>query len=98
MARSARIKTLEERTLSDLRNVGKAALADFAVLGIETVGQLAVSEPDELYRDLQRLTGARHDPCVWDVFAATIHEAKTGEAKNWWEFTSERKRRFADKA
>jgi nucleotidyltransferase/DNA polymerase involved in DNA repair len=77
--------------LSGLRNVGRATLADFALLGIETVAELRGCEPDTLYRELQRRTGHRPDPCVWDVFAATIHEARTGEARNWWAFTATRK-------
>jgi hypothetical protein len=77
--------------LSDLRNVGPAALSDFTVLGIETIAQLQTCEPSKLYHDLQRLTGKRQDPCVYDVFAAVVHQAKTGEAKNWWAFTGERK-------
>jgi Pathogenicity locus len=43
------------------------------------------------FLDLQRLTGKRQDPCVYDVFAAAIHQAQTGEAQNWWAFTSARK-------
>jgi Pathogenicity locus len=77
--------------LSDLRNVGPAALGDFAVLGVETVAQLATCEPADLFVNLQRLTGKRQDPCVYDVFAAVIHQAQTGEAKNWWAFTGARK-------
>jgi hypothetical protein len=86
------------RRLRDLRNVGKAMLADFALLGIETVEQLARCEPESLYRELQQRTGTRHDPCVWDVFAAAIHQARTGEPRDWWEFTPERKRRQVAKA
>lgn len=82
-------------SLSELRNVGPAALGDFALLGIETVAQLAMCEADVLFHDLQTRTGKRQDPCVWDVFAATIHQAKTGEALNWWAFTAERKTRFS---
>lgn len=81
--------------LSDLRNVGTATLADFAVLGIKSVEQLSACNPDNLYRDLQILTAQRHDPCVWDVFAAAIHQAQTGEAQNWWVFTPIRKARVA---
>jgi hypothetical protein len=79
------------RSLTDLRNVGPAALGDFAVLGIETISQLQTCQPGQLYLDLQRLTGKRQDPCVYDVFAAAVHQAKTGEAKNWWAFTNDRK-------
>jgi hypothetical protein len=77
--------------LSNLRNIGPAGLGDFAVLGIESVAQLSTCEAGQLFVDLQRLTGVRQDPCVYDVFAAAIHQAKTGEAKNWWAFTSARK-------
>jgi nucleotidyltransferase/DNA polymerase involved in DNA repair len=81
--------------LADLRNIGPAALSDFAVLGIETLAQLQACDPDVLYQELQLRTAKRHDPCVWDVFAAAIHEAKTGEAQNWWQFTAARKARQA---
>ncbi|GBQ78112.1 mitomycin resistance protein [Acetobacter malorum DSM 14337] len=81
------------RSLADLRNIGKAALADFAVLGIHTVQQLAEQEPDALYLALCQKTRQRHDPCVYDVFAAAIHQARTGEGRNWWSFTPDRKTR-----
>ncbi|MCP1269724.1 helix-hairpin-helix domain-containing protein [Acetobacter cerevisiae] len=81
----------DTRCLADLRNIGKAALADFAVLGIQTVEQLAEWEPDALYLALCQKTLQRHDPCVHDVFAAAIHQARTGEALNWWSFTPDRK-------
>ncbi|OAJ67314.1 Mitomycin resistance protein mcrB [Gluconobacter cerinus] len=80
--------------LTMLKNVGKAALADFAILGITSTAQLASCEPDDLYLKLCHLTQQRHDPCVHDVFAATIHQAKTGAALNWWAFTPARKERM----
>jgi len=81
--------------LAGLRNIGKAMLEDFRILGIESVPQLAAQDADELYARLCKLTGARHDPCVHDVFAAAIHQARTGEALNWWTFSSARKVRQA---
>ena len=78
-----------------LRNIGPAARADLAVLGITSLEQLAASEADHLYVELQVRTARRHDPCVWDVFAAAIHQAQTGEPRDWWTFTPERKRRQA---
>lgn len=74
-----------------LMNVGQATLSDFKLLGIETVEDLAKADPDELYERIQTITGKRHDPCVWDVFAATIHEAQTGEKTPWWHWTKIRK-------
>ena len=79
------------KKLSDLKNVGKATLKDLAILNIGTVTQLAEEDPTHLFSELERLTQKRQDPCVWDVFAAIIHEAKTGEKTNWWDWTSRRK-------
>ena len=80
-------------SLLRLRNVGKAALADFRRLGIATVGQLATRDADALYVQLCETTRQRHDPCVHDVFTAAIHEARTGEAIDWWTCTPARKSR-----
>ena len=79
--------------LSDLRNIGKAMLRDFDLLGITSVAQLAAQDADELYMRICLLTGTRHDPCVHDTYAAAIHQSKTGEALNWWAFTPLRKER-----
>lgn len=79
------------QSLSDLRNVGKATLGDLHLLGISTLEQLAARDPDQLYRELEARTRSRQDPCVRDVFAATIHQARTGEALDWWAFTPQRK-------
>jgi len=81
--------------LRDLRNIGKAMLKDFALLDIKSVEQLACCDADDLYARIQTLTNSRHDPCVWDTYAAAIHQAKTGDALAWWEFTKVRKERMA---
>jgi nucleotidyltransferase/DNA polymerase involved in DNA repair len=60
------------RQLRDLRNVGRAILADLHLLGIETVARLAREKPSRLFRRLERTTGQRHDPCVLDVFVDLI--------------------------
>ncbi|PPQ37505.1 Pathogenicity locus [Rhodoblastus acidophilus] len=83
------------QALEQLRNVGKAALADFSRLGVTNVRQLAEQDADALYVRLMRETGRRHDPCVHDLFAAAIHQARTGEALNWWVFSPARKARQA---
>ncbi len=87
----ARTKRNPAVSLSDLRNVGKATLGDFSLLGIRTLAELAAWDPDALYAELQNRTHSTQDPCVRDVFAATIHQARTGEALDWWAFTPERK-------
>lgn len=82
--------------LMHLRNIGPAMRRDFALLGISSVVQLARRDPDSLYVALARKTGQPQDPCVWDTFAAAIHQARTGEARPWWHYTPKRKRRQAE--
>jgi nucleotidyltransferase/DNA polymerase involved in DNA repair len=79
--------------LLNLMNVGKATCQDLQLLGIRSTAELAKACPDELYARLQTTTNQPHDPCVWDVFAAAIHEARTGEKKPWWEWTKIRKKK-----
>ena len=79
--------------LRQLRNIGKAMRRDFELLGMHTVRQLAHCDADTLYARIQTLTGSRQDPCVWDTYAAAIHQARTGEALPWWAFTRIRKQR-----
>jgi len=87
------IPRLHRDELLALRNIGPAMRRDLALLGISTVKQLARRNPDALYKTLVRRTGKRQDPCVWDTFAAAIHQARTGEALPWWHYTPERRRR-----
>jgi hypothetical protein len=75
-----------------LRNIGPAMRRDLRLLGVGSVRQLARCSPERLYRRLEQLTGKRQDPCVLDTFAAAIHQARTGEARPWWEFSRQRKR------
>lgn len=71
--------------LFTLKNVGEATYQDLQKLDIHSIAELAQANPDELYDRLQKITKQRHDPCVWDVFATIIHEAKTDEKQDWWE-------------
>jgi nucleotidyltransferase/DNA polymerase involved in DNA repair len=81
----------QKHELYALKNVGPATFGDLEQLGIHSIKELAKQDPDELFVRLQQLTGKRQDPCVWDVFAAIIHEAKTGEKRPWWEWSKKRK-------
>ncbi len=81
----------KKENLKDLKNVGKATFRDLNILGITSIDDLVHQDPTELFKRLERLTGTRHDVCMWDVFAAIIHEAKTGEPTSWWAWTAQRK-------
>jgi len=93
MAINMNKKSKAKSELRLLMNVGPAVQDDLNLLGITTISQLSQAHPDELYARLQKITGCRHDPCVWDVFAAIIHEANTGEKIPWWHWTKIRKAR-----
>ncbi|QDQ29099.1 mitomycin resistance protein [Chitinimonas arctica] len=77
--------------LEDLPGVGPSLAADLRSLGIGKPAELVGRDPIALYHELCLATGQRHDPCVADVFMAAVHFAGTGEARNWWTFTAERK-------
>lgn len=86
-------KPASDSALLALRNIGPAMARDLHRLGIRSSAQLARCDADRLYRRLERSTGAPQDPCVWDAFAAAIHQARTGAALPWWHCTVERQRR-----
>lgn len=80
--------------LTDLPNIGRAGAADLRLLGIDTPAGLVGRDPKEMFETLCAITGARHDPCVLDVFIS-VTRFMAGEApRSWWEYTEERKQKF----
>jgi hypothetical protein len=88
-------KNYDMRKLTDLVSVGPAMAADFQMLGVTTVPQLARQTPQRLYQRLCRLTGVRQDPCVLDVFCAAVAQARNPNLppaqRNWWYWSRQRK-------
>lgn len=78
--------------LEDLPNIGQAMAGDLRRIGITHPDDLAGRDPVELYDALCRATGARHDPCVLDVFMSVVSFMDGGPALPWWAFTERRKR------
>jgi hypothetical protein len=76
------------KQLGDLKNVGKATIEDLHLLDIHVVEELSTKDPTVSFHQLGRRTHSRQDPCVWDVFAAIIHEASGGEPTAWWKWTN----------
>ena len=79
------------KQLSDLKNIGKATLEYLHLLNIHTVEELSTKDPTVLFHSLERCKQTRVDPCMWDLFAAIIHEASGGKPTAWWEWTPQRK-------
>jgi hypothetical protein len=70
-------------------------LADFELLGIQSVPQLARQDPQELYDNLCRRTKSRQDPCVLDTFRCAVAQARDPhlppEKCQWWYWSRLRK-------
>lgn len=69
--------------------------ADFHLLGIQTVSDLAAADAYQLYEKLCEKTNTRQDPCVLDTFRCAIAQAKNPSLKseqcNWWWWSRQRK-------
>ncbi len=83
------------RQLKDLVGIGPAMLRDFELLQVISVDDLATREGEDLYRELERLTKARQDPCVLDTFRCAVAQARNPdlpvEQRNWWYWSRLRK-------
>ena len=79
------------KKLTDLPNIGPSLADDLRLIGIDTPEQLKGKEALELYKMLCEKTGAKHDPCVLDVFMSITDFMNGGESKVWWDYTDKRK-------
>ncbi len=84
----------EVKKFSDIPNVGPAMTRDFTLLGITSPRQLAKKDPYKLYKQLEKVTGVRHDPCVLDTYMAVVDFMNGAPAKPWFHYTKERKRKY----
>lgn len=82
----------EAKKLEDIPNIGPRIANDLRLLGIGTPQKLSGKDPVKLYRDLNRKTGQRHDPCVLDTFMAAVDFMNGGKPMPWWSFTEQRKK------
>ena len=86
----------EQRQLKDLTSVGPTFLADFKLLGVDSVANLKRRNPKRMYDQLCRLKRQRLDPCCLDVFVAAVAQAKDPELpveqRQWWYWSRVRKR------
>ena len=84
-----------QRRLGDLVSVGPAMVRDFELLGIQSVAQLARSNPEKMYEQLCIKTGKAEDICCLDVFKAAVAQAKDPtlpvEKRKWWYWSRQRK-------
>lgn len=79
------------QTLEQLPNVGPAMAGDLRLLGLNHPRDLQGQDAFRLYRELERATGHRQDPCVLDTFMAIVDFMNGAAPKPWWAYTAERK-------
>lgn len=77
--------------LEDLPNIGKSIAADLRRIGILQPDQLAKREPLATFRELEKVMGQRHDPCVLYTLISAKNFLENGVALPWWKFTAEGK-------
>lgn len=80
--------------LEQLPNIGPSIAADLRRLGIRHPGELAECDALQLYQQLCRSTGKRHDPCVLDTFMAATDFMRGAAARPWWDYTAQRKQQY----
>lgn len=80
--------------LEQLPNVGPAMAGDLRALGIQNPTDLAGRDAYQLYRELERVSGKRQDPCVLDTFLAIVDFMHGAAPRPWWDYTADRKRQY----
>jgi hypothetical protein len=78
--------------LEQLPNVGPAMAGDLRLLGIHQPADLQGRDALQLYRELERRSGQRQDPCVLDTFMAIVDFMHGAPPRPWWHYTAQRKR------
>ena len=72
-------------------NIGTQMAKDFRLLGFKTPQDLAGKDPLKLYRQIENITGSKHDPCVLDTYMAAVDFMNGAEPMPWWHYTPKRK-------
>jgi len=83
--------------MNEIPNVGPAITKDFALLNIFNPSELIGKDPYKMYYELCQATGAKHDPCVIDVFISAVRFMEGEPSRKWWYYTPERKRKLSQK-
>lgn len=81
--------------LQQIPNIGPALAADLRLCDIGAPAQLTGQNPYQLYEQLCRRTGVRHDPCVLNTFIAAVRFMEGAPPMPWWHYTEERKTTLA---
>ena len=84
-------KASEATKLEQIPNIGTSIANDLRMLGITKPEQLKGKNGLVLYKQMNKISGTRHDPCLADTFMAAVDFMNGGKPKPWWKFTEKRK-------
>lgn len=84
----------DAQKFTDIPNVGPRVARDFVTLGYKVPKDLKGKDPYVLYTKLCKKTKTRHDPCLLDTFMAVTDFMDGAMAKDWWRYTSARKKKY----
>jgi DNA transformation protein len=74
--------------LEDLPNIGRHIACDLRTIGITSPADLSRRVPLNVFNDLKKTMGRRHDPCVYYTLLSVEHFFATSESLPWWKFTT----------
>ena len=76
------------RALQTIPGIGPSLARDLHQLGIRRVADLRRRNPEKLYRELERITRSRQDPCVLYTFRCAAYFARAEKPAprllKWW--------------
>jgi hypothetical protein len=81
------MKTVSRADITDLQqipNFGPAIAKDMRLNCVSSPHDLRDNDPYAMYDELCRITGTRHDLCLFDVFIAAVRFMAGKPAKPWW--------------
>jgi hypothetical protein len=81
--------------MNEIPDVGPAITKDLALINIFNQSELVGKDPYKMYNELCRATGAKHDPCVLDVFIFAVRFMEGEPSRKWRHYTPERKKKLS---
>lgn len=82
--------------LTDIPNIGEAIQKDLHLIGIRKPDDLKSKDPYVLYKNLNKRTRTRHDPCLLDTFMAAVDYMNGAPERPWFYYTKKRKVEYPD--
>jgi len=79
------------KDLQTIPNIGPATIKYLKLVGVHTPFELIGQNPYSMFEELCQVSGKQFDPCLLDVFISAVKFMEGAPAKEWWQYTNERK-------